>query len=407
MVPWFNWVRMNALAEGSKSITSIPWWHFSQTAETPKSIHDDEDYTKKFGWLASRFRRTRWWFFVVWLVYEFIRACFYAGASGHPMTQVFGLLVVEIIAFVGIILIRPFEGQRLNALVVYLLGFSKVATLALSAAFDVKFNLTRIPTTAVGIVVIVIQGILTIFVMIAIAVGGITTYMSITRNREEVKPKRLQPIREKYFKHVDQSVKDVPPPPPPPPPPPEEPKDPYFNVNSFRRMAKIEDEDPEFMQEVSGEPTASRASLAGVQQDGVAEQPMQRSRAGSVRSQMSFTSLPQGARVHRASWNSRDFDQHQSGGRSRAASAAKQFSPEGSRPSSMLASTSRSRDALGRIPSPIPVSPAEELKVSPFGLNSPFGVSGHNESSASVSRVRPALTPIQSENVVSGSPESR
>jgi hypothetical protein len=299
--------------------------------EDHASIHDDEEYVKKFGWLAARFRRTRWWFFAVWTFYEFIRACFYAGASGQPMTQVFGLLVVEFLFFAFTIWARPFEGQRLNMLVVYLLGFSKVTTVALSSAFNIAFNLERITTTVIGIVIIVIQGVLVIVTMIAILVGAVSSYMSITRNREEFRPRRLAGVREKYFKHLDRTATDVPRPRKPEPVEiiPEVPKGPYFSVSQVRRVAKIEDEDPDFVAEMAmlhqedefepeSTPHASYAALPMRSQtpgmDGESSQtPVRRGRAASGVSYRStsgsYSNLPRGARLHRPSWTSRDFSE--------------------------------------------------------------------------------------------------
>ncbi|KAF2873195.1 hypothetical protein BDV95DRAFT_490291 [Massariosphaeria phaeospora] len=371
VIPWYGFTRAS---EGVRSqdkayAGSLPWWKISPASEEAKSIHDDDDFTKKFGWLASRFRKTRWWFFAVWMVYEFVRACFLAGASGRPMVQVFGLLVVEFIAFVGIIIMRPFEGQRLNILVVYLLGFSKVATVALSAAFDVGFNLARIPATVIGIVIIVIQGLLTIIVLVSILVGAVSSYMSVMRNREEFHPKRWAPIREKYFNHMDQKKKDVPPPPAPPPEPmPERPKGPYFSVNSIRRMAKIEDEDAEFQGEVRGDPSASHLSLAASHADGVGARPAQRARAGSVLSQMSYSALPYGARVHRASWSTHDFSEHNTPARRRAISNA-QYLPEGSRSASRNLSALNpgfigSSESISREPTPLTTRSATSVVFS-------------------------------------------
>ena len=299
-VPWYGFRSERKRSEKSEikaSAGSFRWWRVDYVNDDTQriSVHEDEDYNKKFGWLSARFRRTRWWFFAVWLVYEFIRACFYGGAAGHPLTQVFGLLVVEFIALVIIIAMKPFEGARLNALMVYVLGFSKIATLALSAAFDSRFNLQRITTTVVGIVIIVIQGILTILLLIAIVVGAISSYMSVTRDHEEFKPRSWAPLRQKYFNHLEKTAPDVP---PPPPPEPEESKEPYFSVASVRRVAKIEDEDEDNVVETN--PMASHASLAG---------PTSRaSRANSMHSQASYHNVPFGARVHRASWSSRDFN---------------------------------------------------------------------------------------------------
>lgn len=319
-IPWYRFSRASAVEDDVEKVYagSLPFWRVShKSLETQKSVHEDEEYIKKFGWLASRFRRTRWWFFTCWLFYEFIRACFLAGASGHPMVQVFGLLIVEFLAFVALIILRPFESQRLNALVVYLLGFSKVATVALSAAFDIRFNIARIPTTVIGIVIIVIQGILTIVLLIAIIVGASSTWMSVKRHREreKFKPRNWRNLREKYYAHLDKATKDLPPEPPapviPPPPEPEEPKEPYFNVSSVRRVAKIEDEDHVFQADI-GNPRGTDMDLDGngnytATNEETTPTRKGRNRAPSIMSQVSYTSLPRTARVHRASWSSRDF----------------------------------------------------------------------------------------------------
>ena len=303
LIPWYGFKLESDGSEKSESTISagsVPWWRINYINQDPQrvGVHQDEDYTTRFGWLAARFRRTRWWFFAVWLMYEFVRACFYGGAAGHPLTQVFGLLVVEIIALVVTVLMRPFEGARLNALMVYLLGFSKVATVALSAAFDARFNLQRITTTVIGIVIIVIQGVLAVVLLIAIVIGAISSYMSLTRHHESFKPQRLEKARQRYFAHLEKAAPDVP---PPPPPPPAEPKGPYFNVTSVRREPKIEDEDEDYIGSIH-DSLGSRVSVA---------RPVtaRGTRANSVRSQLDspYSNTPFGARVHRASWSSRDF----------------------------------------------------------------------------------------------------
>ncbi|CAK3898594.1 hypothetical protein DOTSEDRAFT_67549 [Lecanosticta acicola] len=280
-----------------------------------KSIHDDDDYTTKFGWLASRYRRTRWWFFATWLFYEFLRAIFYGGASGNPLAQVFGLLIIEVAAFGLIVWARPFEGQRLNVLVIYCLGFSKVATVALSAAFATQFSLQRIPTTVIGIVIIVIQGILTIITMIAIVVGAVSSYMSVSRNRDDFRPRKWHGLREKYFDHLDRAVNDLSPPSPPPEPAKVEPEEAKygFEMRSVRRIAKIEDEDGDFMSEMN--PNASYASVregpdTPTRIRSNTGTPVERSRANSRAMStysISQTTLPYGARPHRPSWSTRDF----------------------------------------------------------------------------------------------------
>lgn len=406
-MPWFGHKKASSsvnAAEGqpaaleSKS-ESKPFWKrqssrtgTSHDDDYSTSIHDNDDYTMRFGWLTARFRRTRWWFFTFWLFYEFLRAVFYGGASGHALTQVFGLLVVEILAFAFIVWARPFEGRRLNILVVYCLGFSKVASVALSAAFDVQFNLQRITTTVIGIVIIVIQGILTIITLIAIVVGAISSYMSISRNKEDFRPRKWAGLREKYFNHLDRVVNDMPPEPvPEAPPQPEEPKEPYFEMKNVRRVGKIEDDDEEFASEMRQDPLASYVSLdrtrppsrAASVLDGQASGTAtpKRGRTSSLYS-MNQTTLPYGARPHRPSWSTRDFADAErvyspvestadladddTAGPSRVVKSSRirtpswsstlpnpKLRPQSSSPELRLGTDVSSRDSIGKVPAPI------------------------------------------------------
>jgi hypothetical protein len=282
---------------------SVPWRKLQASGrdEGAKTVHEDTEFLIQFGWLTARFRQRRWWFFTLWMAYEFIRACFYGGAVRSPKVQVFGLLAVELIAFILTIRLRPFEGARLNALLVYLLGFSKLVTVALSVPFETSYKLPRIKTTILGIVIIVVQGVLTIALLIAIVVGAVSSYMSLTRNREQFKPRSWAPMRQKYFRHIEKAAKDEDPKPASPVTEPE-PVTPYFKVSSVRRFPKIEDEDPDFVTELQ-DPSASRISVnpgsmrGGSRRDSV-----------SANSIVSHHNVPFGARVHRASWSTRDFD---------------------------------------------------------------------------------------------------
>lgn len=307
-IPWYTTKRESDLEEAEKAKSAATFSMFKinfvgQESEK-NSIHENDNYTKRFGWLSARYRRTRWWFFAFWVVYQFVRACFIGGARANPSAQVYGLFVWEVIAFVVIVCINPFEGTRNTALAVYMLGISKVLTAGLSIAFLPQFNLARIPTTIIGVIIIVIQGFLVVGLLILIVLSAISSYMSLTRNKEEIRPKNLVNIRMKYFAHLETKEKDIP---PPPPPVPEEPKEPYFSVNTVRRAPKIEDEDGDAVADLNEMPLAgpsgTAASVHGANRTSRAN-----SVANSMRSHYStYGNVPYGARVHRASWSSREF----------------------------------------------------------------------------------------------------
>ncbi|KAI1652575.1 TRP-domain-containing protein [Daldinia decipiens] len=310
-VPCLAPVRLSQLKEeelGEKPAGSLPFvrWHFIDKDPNRKNIHQDEMYVKRFGWLSARYRLSMWWFFAFWLLYQFIRGCFLGGGSGNPLAQVFGLFIVDILALIFIAALNPYEGQRNTALAVWLLALTRVITTGLSIAFLPDFNLNRIVVTVIGVVIIVIQALLTISVMILIILGGISSWMSLSRNREYFTSQSLEGIRIRYFEHIEQRATDQPPPPKPKSKVgtesgstekfPELPPEPYFTVKSVRRAPKIEDEDDDY--------------LADINPVRVSHGPVGRaSRTASVSSWRSVSSIPRGAKVQRASWSSRDFSQ--------------------------------------------------------------------------------------------------
>ncbi|TPX14456.1 uncharacterized protein E0L32_005420 [Thyridium curvatum] len=304
---------------------SLPFFriHYDDQDPNRATVHKDQAYVKRFGWLSARYRRTRWWFFVYYLAYQLIRAAFIGGAGASPLAQVYGLLVVEIVAFVVIAKLDPFEGSRNTALAVWMLSISKVVTTGLSIAFLPAFNLNRIIATVLGVIIIVVQGFLVIAMMILIVLGAISSWMSLTRNREEFEPEWLDGLRLRYFENLDKKAADLPTPASEKKDKkgkgkekdgsdePEVPKEPYFSVNTVRRAPKIEDEK---------EPLDELAEMAAIaSQSGAREyyRPTnRRSRAysagsrysvNSVTSTNSVTTLPKSGRQHRASWSSKDI----------------------------------------------------------------------------------------------------
>ncbi|ORY60642.1 uncharacterized protein BCR38DRAFT_487697 [Pseudomassariella vexata] len=318
-LPWLVPVRHSQLKEKEsvqKPIFSLPFvhWHFMDNDKDRTKVHQDEPYLKRFGWLSARYRLSRWWYFIVWLGYQLIRACFIGGATSSPLAQIYGLFVVDVLSLIIIAAFRPYEGQRNTALAVWLLGLTKIATTGLSIAFLPRFGIDRILATVIGVVIIVMQALLTIAVLILIILGSISSWMSLTRNREYFPSQRLEGVRIKYFEHLERRAldKEAPKkekptaklnPPEPEDKLPDLPKEPYFSVNSVRRISKIEDEDDDFIAEM--EPVnASGPSTT--------PHPLNRTRrVDSVSSRHSVSSLPRGARVHRVSWSSRDFNSWQ------------------------------------------------------------------------------------------------
>ena len=341
ILPWAEFYCLDSQRSGHPaSAGSIPLWKLSYASSNQqRRMPEDEEYLKKFGWLAARFRASRWWFFSLWLCYQFLEACLYGGGSANPLAQVFSLLILQVFAFITTLVLKPFEGRRLNALVVYFLGLSKVMTAALCVAFDVRFNLTRTTTAMVGIVIIILQGTLVSCLIIAIIVGAMSSYWSLTRNYdvETFRPRYWTSCRERYFKHLDYTAGDRRHTPSPPTGTKSEDRTKScFSVNNVRRVAKIEDEDPDNILNSSAfslnvktpdddqfasslvdiaDPDSITSLSPKTPSSAYSQRLSNRTYSGSngsVSRTMSYTSLPRAARVHRVGWSSREFSENES-----------------------------------------------------------------------------------------------
>ncbi|KAF7543678.1 hypothetical protein G7Z17_g10545 [Cylindrodendrum hubeiense] len=299
-MPFVAATRESAVGEEEQAVKprlygSIPFFRvrFVDNDPTRSSPNEDVGYLKRFGWLSGRYSRTRWWFFAAYLGYQFGRGCFIGGGSQNPLAQVFGLFVFEVFSLVAIIKLKPFEGARNTSVAVWLLSISKIITTGLSIAFLPSFNIGRSAATIIGIIILIVQGFLTLAVLILVVLGLISTWMSLSRNREEF-PMGLDGLRIQYYEHIEARAGIL----PLEPKKDEKPLQTHgsFKVKEVRRHPTIDDIEAFPSLEGSEEVAAAFPKL-----------PINpRSRANSASSRYSVSSLPRTGRVHRASWSSKD-----------------------------------------------------------------------------------------------------
>lgn len=389
VVPFVGPVRLSQLKESEfakKPRGSLPWlWlHFIDGNPGRANAHQDEPYIIRHGWLSARYRLSRWWYFACWAAYQLVRACFLGGAAGSPLAQVFGFFMVEILAFVVLCALNPYQGQRNTALAVWLLGLAKVITTGLSIAFLPEFDLNRVAATVIGVLIIIVQAVLTTAVIVLIMLGCVSTWLSLYRNKEYFITDKLDDLRIRYYDHIaerakdtkepsydhrrrsklkstymvnsmasggthhqsddfptfaqqDVSMMDLPQPPPMSRHHHHQPKhhktNHSFSVNKVRRLSKIEDDEDEPADDdirPAAFPSALRNSQpyitgsTGGTGGGAVGGGGARSRAASASSVHSASSgLPRGAtRPRKVSWSSHDFTVDQAGRQERRLSSA-------------------------------------------------------------------------------------
>lgn len=111
-IPWIFVSRRSSI-DGTKKKIIIPWWELSiETDGERGSVHEDLRFICQFGWLTSRFRRRVWWAFGPLLFFEILRGIIHGGGSENSKAQVYGLLIIEIIYFIVLAYMMPFESTR-------------------------------------------------------------------------------------------------------------------------------------------------------------------------------------------------------------------------------------------------------------------------------------------------------
>lgn len=302
-VPFVFPMRMSSFRGGAgalpeKPLLSLPFLRIQSLDNDPGriSVHQDEAFIKRYGWLTARYRRTRWWFFSYYPVYHLFRAAIVGGGAATPKAQVLCLLVYEVVAFLVAVKIDPFGGRRNTVLAVWLLGASKVLTTALSIAFLPSLATDRIAATAVGVIIIAIQGLLVVAVLVLVALRAVSSHLSLSRDKAVIDHKELEAVRRHYFAYIqDKALDDAKPsrvkrermqrrkeaaPVPP-----------SFTVTSVRRVRKIYDEDEDT------DLGSSSDSLVGPPPP-----PPRPGRGAGGSACLSTHSFPRGGRAYRASW---------------------------------------------------------------------------------------------------------
>lgn len=205
--------------------------HGRTVKETPArpGVHQDDNFVKQFGWLVARLRTGCWWFPAVYLFLQLIRACILGGggadnnatnidnvkigSSGPPTAQVAALCVLDLVTLALYAYWRPFEGRRNMALGVWLLCSARVLVTVLCILLLPQVKISRIGATVVGFVILVIQVLQLLAVLVLVATGVITSWLSLTRNEDGFDSELFAGVRQRYLETLLASATGAPRPP--------------------------------------------------------------------------------------------------------------------------------------------------------------------------------------------------
>ncbi|CAO2654490.1 Nn.00g112230.m01.CDS01 [Neocucurbitaria sp. VM-36] len=145
---------------------------FKKLEGNPGALYDNKEVWRKYSIFYENYKKSYWWLFIPAIVYMFARGCVIAGADGHGLAQAAGQLIVEAILLVILLWARPYSlksGNWINIIIQVVRVLSVICILV----FVEELGMTQTTKTVTGLVLVVVQAVLTGVLAILIAVNAI------------------------------------------------------------------------------------------------------------------------------------------------------------------------------------------------------------------------------------------
>ena len=174
VLAWFTW-RIYTKAHEFKKIDG-----------DAGRLYEDKETWIKYSLFYDNYKQNYWLFFVPAIVYMFAKGCIIAGAEGNGLVQAAGQLIVEAIMLTLLLWWRPFmrkSGRWINIIV----HIVRVLSVASILVFVEELGISQTTKTITGVVLIVVQSVLTAVLAILIAVNALITCIKENPHRKKRK----------------------------------------------------------------------------------------------------------------------------------------------------------------------------------------------------------------------------
>ncbi|KAJ5214811.1 hypothetical protein N7468_010490 [Penicillium chermesinum] len=148
------------------------------------SLYENKETWRKYSLFYDNTKTDFWWLFVPLIVYMLAKGCIIAGAQGHGMAQTIAQLVCESLLLILLLWGRPYARKSTMGINMTI-QIVRVLSVVCVLVFIDELGLSQTTKTVTGVVLIVIQSVLTAVLAILIAVNAM-----ISLFRENIHKKR-------------------------------------------------------------------------------------------------------------------------------------------------------------------------------------------------------------------------
>nr|POE93525.1 putative membrane protein [Quercus suber] len=149
-------------------------------------LYDDKETWLKYNLFYENYKQGCWWLFVPTIVYMFARGAVIAGANGHGLIQTGGQLIVEGVFLIVLLWYRPYQ-RKSGVWINIFIQVVRVLSVVCILVFVEELGISQTTKTITGVVLIVVQSVLTGVLAILIAVNALITCIRENPHRRQRK----------------------------------------------------------------------------------------------------------------------------------------------------------------------------------------------------------------------------
>ncbi|KAL2885306.1 transient receptor potential ion channel [Ceratocystis lukuohia] len=150
------------------------------------NLYDKKELWVKYSIFYESYRKAYWWVFVPTIIYAFVKGVTLAGMDGQGRSQTAVQLIVETAMLILLLWSRPYERRSGNVINI-IIQVVRVLSVGCILVFVQEFGISQTTQTVTGLVLVIVQSILTGVLAILILWNGINQCVKVNPHRKRRK----------------------------------------------------------------------------------------------------------------------------------------------------------------------------------------------------------------------------
>lgn len=186
-------------------ITRIAWQTNGFGQSNAQILYHHKPHLQKFGLFYDQFKERFWWFFIPCLLYSFVKAFFIAFGDNHGLIQVIGCMACEFTLLTFLFTTKAYDGKQANV-VNMLISCVRLVSLIGTLLFVDLLGLRETTKTVAGVVLIVIQSLLSLILAFLVVFNGVMPLFRRNSAGKETKTQEESLPLDPYAVSKDESI---------------------------------------------------------------------------------------------------------------------------------------------------------------------------------------------------------